>query len=75
VLGQHRSSQRHQPQVLQDEEALTAAIVALARRFGRYGYRRISDLLQMAGWQVNAKRVWPAPSLCTSSNESPLFMC
>ena len=40
-----------------DEDALTAAIVALAARFGRYGYRRITDLLQMAGWQVNAKRV------------------
>jgi putative transposase len=40
-----------------DEDALTAAIVALARRFGRYGYRRITDLLEMAGWQVNAKRV------------------
>ena len=40
-----------------DEDALTAAIVALARRFGRYGYRRVTDLLQMAGWQVNAKRV------------------
>ena len=40
-----------------DEDALTAAIVALARRFGRYGYRRITELLQMAGWQVNAKRV------------------
>jgi len=24
---------------------LTAAIVALTRRFGRYGYRRITDLL------------------------------
>ena len=40
-----------------DEDALTAAIVALARRFGRYGYRRITDLLRRAGWQVNAKRV------------------
>jgi transposase InsO family protein len=40
-----------------DEDALTAAIVALARRFGRYGYRRITELLKMAGWQVNAKRV------------------
>jgi transposase InsO family protein len=49
-----------------DEDALTAAIVALARRFGRYGYRRITDLLQMAGWQVNAKRVqriWRAEGL------------
>jgi putative transposase len=40
-----------------DEDALTAAIVALARRFGRYGYRRVTELLQMAGWQVKAKRV------------------
>ena len=50
----------------QDEDALTAAIVALARKFGRYGYRRIADLLQMAGWEVNAKRVqriWRAEGL------------
>ena len=36
---------------------MTAAIVALAGRFGRYGYRRITDLLREAGWEVNAKRV------------------
>ena len=36
---------------------MTAAIVALAERFGRYGYRRITDLLREAGWEVNAKRV------------------
>jgi transposase InsO family protein len=29
----------------------------LAGRFGRYGYKRITGLLQMAGWKVNAKRV------------------
>ena len=29
----------------------------MASRFGRYGYRRITSLLEMAGWQVNAKRV------------------
>ena len=37
ALGQHRSTQRHRPQVREDEDALTAAIVALATRFGRYG--------------------------------------
>ena len=36
-----------------DEDALTMAIIALARRFGRYGYRRITDLLPMAGWEVS----------------------
>ena len=49
-----------------DEDALTAAVIGLARIFGRYGYRRITDLLQMAGWNVNQKRVeriWRAEGL------------
>jgi len=57
VLGQHRSVQRYRARPRDDEDALTEAIVGLASRFGRYGYRRITWLLQMAGWQVNAKRV------------------
>ena len=36
---------------------MTAAVVGLARSFGRYGYKRITGLLQMAGWNVNQKRV------------------
>ncbi len=40
-----------------DEEALRAAIVTLAVRYGRYGYRRIMALLRRDGWQVNHKRV------------------
>ena len=40
-----------------DEAALTADIVALATRYGRYGYRRITALLREAGWAVNRKRV------------------
>jgi hypothetical protein len=32
-----------------DEDALTQAIVALASEYGRYGYRRITALLQAAG--------------------------
>ena len=31
--------------------------MALASRFGRYGYRRITALLRQEGWQVNHKRV------------------
>lgn len=57
MLGQHRSTQRKPPRAADDEERLTADIVALARRYGRYGYRRITALLRRAGWQVNAKRV------------------
>ena len=57
VLGQHRSTQRKSPTAPDDEAALTADIVALATRYGRYGYRRITALLRDAGWVVNRKRV------------------
>ena len=57
VLGQHRSTRRKVARTADDEAALTADIVELARRYGRYGYRRITALLREAGWQVNRKRV------------------
>lgn len=57
VLGQHRSTQRKSAVVVEDEAALTAAIVALALQYGRYGYRRITALLRRDGWTVNVKRV------------------
>jgi transposase InsO family protein len=43
--------------VVEDEAALTAAIIALAVQYGRYGYRRITALLRRDGWTVNVKRV------------------
>jgi putative transposase len=49
--------QRHVPQTKDDEEPLSAAIVSLASRYGRYGYRRVTALFQHAGWEVNHKRV------------------
>ncbi len=57
VLGQHRSTQQKRPRGADDEAALTADIIELARRYGRYGYRRITALLRDAGWAVNHKRV------------------
>ena len=58
ALGQHRSTQRKTPKGRDDEAALTADIVALARQYGRYGYRKIAELLRTwAGWEVNDKRV------------------
>ena len=57
VLGQHRSTQRKAPRGSDDEAALTADVVELAKRYGRYGYRRITALLRDAGWAVNHKRV------------------
>ena len=40
-----------------DEERLTTDIIELARQYGRYGYRKIAELLRWAGWLVNDKRV------------------
>ena len=57
VIGQHRSTQRKAPRRPDDEAGLTADIVALAARYGRYGHRRITALLREAGWAVNRKRV------------------
>jgi hypothetical protein len=57
ALGQHRSTQRKVPRGRDDEAALTADLVELARRYGRYGYRKIGALLKAAGWLVNDKRV------------------
>ena len=58
MLGQHRSTQRRIPTGREDEERLTADIVELARRYGRYGYRKVAELLRStAGWVVNDKRV------------------
>lgn len=57
VLGQHRSTQRKVPRGADDEQALTEDIIALARQYGRYGYRRVTVLLRSTGWQVNRKRV------------------
>ena len=57
ALGQHRSTQRRMPRGRDDEERLTDDIVELARQYGRYGYRKIAELLRRAGWLVNDKRV------------------
>jgi transposase InsO family protein len=57
VLGQHRSVQRNPLTPADDEAALTADIIGLAKHFGRYGYRRITALLRSRGWRCNHKRV------------------
>jgi hypothetical protein len=52
VLDQHRSTQRKLPCGLDDEQALTEDIIALAKQYGRYGYRRVTTMLRDAGWNV-----------------------
>jgi putative transposase len=57
VLGQARSTQRHVNEISGEESRLVADITTLATKYGRYGYRRITALLNDKGWQVNHKRV------------------
>ena len=57
ALGQHRSTQRKLPRGSDDEVALVAELIELARTYGRYGYRKVAALLRAAGWWVNDKRV------------------
>ena len=56
-MDQPRSSQRYFPRVREDESRVVQAIVALASFYGRYGYRRVTGLLRLAGWCINHKRV------------------
>lgn len=57
TLGQPRSTQRHRPGPRKGERRLRERVVALASEYGRYGYRRITAMLQQEGWKVNHKRV------------------
>jgi len=58
VLDQARSTQRRNLSLPSDEERLTGDIISLATKYGRYGYRRITALLNNeCEWQVNHKRV------------------
>jgi len=51
-VRQWRGTQRYLPLRRTDEDQLTQAILALAAKYGRYGYRRITVLLRGAGWSV-----------------------
>jgi putative transposase len=59
VLGQARATQRLRPLASGDEARLVADITDLATKYGRYGYRRITAMLNNSnnGWRVNHKRV------------------
>jgi putative transposase len=57
VIGQPRKTQRRTPKVKDDEEALRTGIIDLALQYGRYGYRRITEMLKREGFWVNHKRV------------------
>ena len=58
VLEQARATQRRNLSLPSDEKWLTDDVIEMATRYGRYGYRRITAMLNNErGWQVNHKRV------------------
>ena len=57
ALGQPRSTQRYRTRKAGEAESLALRVAELASQYGRYGYRRITALLQNEGWRVNHKRV------------------
>lgn len=57
VLKHCRATHQYVVQQPDDEAPLRTRIIELARAYGRYGYRRITALLQREGWAVNHKRV------------------
>ena len=57
LVNQPRGTQRYQPTQRDDEDALTRTVIELALQYGRYGYRRITALLQRVGWRVGKDRI------------------
>ena len=57
VVGQHRSTQRHQPRLADDDGALRGELRRIADERPRWGYRRAHAKLREDGWSVNRKRV------------------
>lgn len=74
LLAQPRGTQRYVPTLRADEDRLTQAIIALSLQYGRYGYRQVTGLLQMAGWRVGkdrVQRIWQKEGLKVPKQHKP----
>jgi putative transposase len=74
LVSQPRGTQRYVPTVRADEDALTRAIITLGSEYGRYGYRRITTLLNETGWDVGKDRVcriWRREGLKVPKRQKP----
>ena len=57
VISQPRATQRYERILKNDEPVLVKRMIELTTQYGRYGYRRITALLQSEGFRVNHKRI------------------
>jgi len=57
LISQPRATQRYERILKNDEAVLVKRMIELTKQYGRYGYRRVTALLQSEGFRVNHKRV------------------
>ncbi len=57
VLFQSRSTQRYDQRTNEFNDQVRSRVIELAKEYGRYGYRRITALLNHEGFRINEKRV------------------
>jgi len=56
VVGLARSTLQYRSSEKNDDK-LRLALIRLAKQYGRYGYRKVGELLQAEGWRINHKKV------------------
>jgi putative transposase len=57
IVGQHRSTQRHEPGIADPDRELRARLRRFAKTHPRWGYRRAHTVLVREGHQVNRKKI------------------
>ena len=58
AICQFRSSYRYRPRLNPSQEQVCTWSIALAKEYGRYGYRTVTDLLRREGWDMGKDRVY-----------------
>jgi transposase InsO family protein len=58
AIGQVRSAYRDRPRPDPNREQLRERIIALAKEYGRYGYRTVTGMVQREGWDVGKDGVY-----------------
>ena len=58
VIGQPRSTQRYEAKSDFEKEKLRDRVIDLAKEYGRYGYRQITNMLNNEGWKVGKDAVY-----------------
>jgi putative transposase len=74
LTGQWHTTQRYEPTQVDDEDRLTQLILALAGQYGRFGNRRITGMLKLAGWKVGkdrVQRIWRREGLKVPARHKP----